>query len=84
MPMNSHSENNGNIGGDMLQHASNGGPAVLEPEPNHTSVHKFFKGKETVGKALSERSGKLTLLELPVDILRLIVQEVRITKYPMI
>jgi len=40
-------------------------------------VEKLLKGKEVVGKTLAERSGKLTLLELPVDILRLIVHEVR-------
>ena len=76
MPMSSHSENNVGIGNELSQLAANGDPATPESEPNATSVHKFFKGKENVGKALSERSGKLTLLELPVDILRLIVQEV--------
>ncbi|MBE3048229.1 hypothetical protein IMZ48_38140 [Candidatus Bathyarchaeota archaeon] len=84
MPTNSsHSENNGILDDELLQHVSNGDPTAPEPEPNHTGAHKFLKGKETVGKALSERSGKLTLLELPVDILRLIVQEVHnLTRRP--
>lgn len=76
IPMNGHSENNVGIGNELSQIAANGDPTAPESEPNNASVHKFFKGKENVGKALSERSGKLTLLELPVDILRLVVQEV--------
>lgn len=75
--MNNYSQNNGDIGNELSQLPANGESAALGSEPNTTSVHKFFKGKENVGKALSERSGKLTLLELPVDILRLIVQEVK-------
>ena len=53
-------------------------PASCRPETAPKQVvEKLLKGKEVVGKALAERSGKLTLLELPVDILRLIVHEVR-------
>ena len=78
LPMSTHSEDDGGIGGEPLQYPSNGATVTPQSDPNRTTVHKFFKGKENVGKALSERSGKLTLLELPLDILRLIVQEVRI------
>ena len=76
MPMISQSEGNEADGHDPALFASNGSLPKLERELSHTHVHKFLKGKESVGKALSERSGKLTLLELPMDILRLIVQEV--------
>ncbi|PKS10556.1 hypothetical protein jhhlp_002310 [Lomentospora prolificans] len=52
-------------------------PASCRPETAPKQVvEKLLKGKEVVGKALAERSGKLTLLELPVDILRLIVHEI--------
>lgn len=83
MPITSSPEDDGHICNDLPGPAANGHPATPESEPNHTHVHKFFKGKENVGKALSERSGKLTLLELPVDILRLIVQEVLSSRTPM-
>ncbi|SPO00934.1 uncharacterized protein DNG_03682 [Cephalotrichum gorgonifer] len=74
--MGSQSENDEVFDDASFQQTSDSGPSKLDPEPNHASAHKFLKGKEIVGKTLSERSGKLTLLELPVDILRLIVQEV--------
>lgn len=76
MPMISQSDGNEAVGDDLSLFASNGSLSKLERELSHTHVHKFLRGKENVGKALSERSGKLTLLELPMDILRLIVQEV--------
>ena len=79
LPTSSHSESSGGVSDQPLQNASGAGPATSESDPNHSTVQRFFRGKENVGKALSERSGKLTLLELPVDILRLVVQEVRIT-----
>lgn len=41
-----------------------------------STISKFLKGKEREWDALSQRKGPLTLLELPVDILRLIVKEV--------
>jgi hypothetical protein len=47
-------------------------------EQSRSAVSKFLKGKEEEWKAVSERKGPLTLLELPVDILRLIVKEVRL------
>lgn len=80
--MNTHFENNVGVGNELPQLAAHGGSATPESEPNAASVHKFFKGKENVGKALSQRSGKLTLLELPVDILRLVVQEVNMIQAP--
>lgn len=53
-------------------------PLSSRPETAPKQVaEKLLKGKEVVGKALAERSGQLTLLELPVDILRLVVHEVR-------
>lgn len=76
-PMISQSEGSEALGDGLSLFESNGSLPKLERELGHTHVHKFLKGKESVGKALSERSGKLTLLELPMDILRLIVQEVR-------
>ena len=75
-PMISQSEDDEAVADGVSLSPPNGGLTKLERELSHTHVHKFLKGKENVGKALSERSGKLTLLELPMDILRLIVQEV--------
>ncbi|CAI4216734.1 unnamed protein product [Parascedosporium putredinis] len=59
-------------------------PTLLNPPPLSSRpetapkqvAEKLLKGKEVVGKALAERSGQLTLLELPVDILRLVVHEI--------
>ncbi len=53
-------------------------PGSSQNPPNDALKHRkqFAKGEDEVARALSEKSGKLTLLELPVDILRLIVQEV--------
>ena len=75
-PMISQSESSEAVGDGLSLFESNGSPPKLERELGPSHVHKFLRGKESVGKALSERSGKLTLLELPMDILRLIVQEV--------
>ncbi|KAM0586626.1 hypothetical protein ACHAPN_009363, partial [Verticillium nonalfalfae] len=49
--------------------------------PNHTedaamALRKLLKGKEEEWSAVSRRTGRLTLLELPFDILRLIVNEI--------
>ncbi|KAK0612922.1 hypothetical protein B0T17DRAFT_593175 [Bombardia bombarda] len=39
-------------------------------------VSEYLKGKDQQWKAIYERKGPLTLLELPVDVLRLIVKEI--------
>ncbi|KAK3366942.1 hypothetical protein B0T24DRAFT_372810 [Lasiosphaeria ovina] len=39
-------------------------------------ISDYLKGKDQQWKAFFERKGRLTLLELPVDILRLIVREI--------
>jgi hypothetical protein len=46
-------------------------PAVVP-----ATMSKHLKGKEKEWKAISHKSGPLTLLELPDDVLRLIVKEV--------
>ncbi|KAM0282471.1 hypothetical protein ACHAQH_002985 [Verticillium albo-atrum] len=40
------------------------------------ALRKLLKGKEEEWSAVSRRTGRLTLLELPLDILRLIVNEI--------
>ncbi|RBQ75774.1 hypothetical protein VDGD_08757 [Verticillium dahliae] len=51
----------------------------LPPNPTEEAamaLRKLLKGKEEEWSAVSRRTGRLTLLELPFDILRLIVNEV--------
>ncbi|KAH8910444.1 hypothetical protein BR93DRAFT_974579 [Coniochaeta sp. PMI_546] len=45
-------------------------------DQSRTTVSKYLKDKEREWNKVSERNGPLTLLELPVDILRLIVKEI--------
>lgn len=42
------------------------------------TISRLLKGKEREWAAVSKRSRPLTLLELPVDVLRLVVKEVRL------
>ena len=75
-------EDDGGVPPDLDQQEDAEESAVPEPEPpwavSTTSViSKFLKGKEREWEAVSQRKGPLTLLELPVDVLRLIVKEVR-------
>lgn len=58
-------------------------PSLFAQDQTQSSVSKFLKGKEQEWKAVTERKGPLTLLELPVDILRLIVKEVRYLVLPL-
>ncbi|KAM0322901.1 hypothetical protein ACHAQA_009243 [Verticillium albo-atrum] len=51
----------------------------LAPNPTEEAamaLRKLLKGKEEEWSAVSRRTGRLTLLELPLDILRLIVSEI--------
>lgn len=56
--------------------------SVSSRDQNRTTVSKYLKGKEREWNKVSDRKGPLTLLELPVDILRLIVKEVSSLLYP--
>jgi hypothetical protein len=58
-------------------------PSLFARDQTRSAVSKFLGGKEQEWKAVTERKGPLTLLELPVDILRLIVKEVRLSNYPL-
>lgn len=51
-------------------------PSMTARDQTRSTVSKYLGGKEQEWKAVSERKGPLTLLELPVDILRLVVKEV--------
>ncbi len=52
-------------------------PAAAELLKYHVIEHnKYWKGKQREWAVLSKRKGPLTLLELPIDVLRLIVNEV--------
>ena len=51
-------------------------------QTTHLSVSKYLKGKEREWREVSERGRPLDLLELPVDILNLIVKEARPTRAP--
>ncbi|KAK0730796.1 hypothetical protein B0H67DRAFT_562924 [Lasiosphaeris hirsuta] len=51
-------------------------PTPSAKEKTSRIVSEYLKGKDEQWKALYERKGALTLLELPVDILRLIVKEI--------
>lgn len=49
-------------------------PTIVQDDPAAV-MRKLLKGKEEEWNAVSRRMGKLTLLELPLDVLRLIVNE---------
>jgi hypothetical protein len=56
---------------------SSSGPDLLPPrEHSISSISRLLKGKEREWKAVRSKMGPLYLLDLPVDILRLIVKEV--------
>ncbi|KAK3336576.1 hypothetical protein B0T19DRAFT_43299 [Cercophora scortea] len=55
--------------------AATDGP-VTTHEKTSKIVSQYLKGKDQQWKAIYERKGPLTLLELPIDILRLIVKEI--------
>lgn len=56
---------------------SSSGPEPL-PHREHSmpSISRLLKGKEREWKAVRSKTGPLYLLDLPVDILRLVVKEV--------
>ena len=64
---------NGNGNGGETE-APISGPSFAK-QATSLSVSRFLKEKEQEWKAVSERSRPLTLLELPVDILSLVVKE---------
>jgi hypothetical protein len=51
-------------------------------DQSRPTVSKYLKDKERLWNQVSERKGPLTLLELPVDILRLIVKEASLLLCP--
>jgi hypothetical protein len=61
------------VGDDSTDEESGAGPSAREQ--TSSTLSKFLKGKEREWKAVSDRKRPLTLLELPVDILRLVVKE---------
>ena len=56
--------------------AENHAPSPSTRDQARSAVHKFLRNKEQEWKAVADRKRPLTLLELPVDVLRLIVKEV--------
>ncbi len=64
---------NGNGNGGETE-APISGPSFAK-QATSLSVSRYLKEKEQEWKAVSERSRPLTLLELPVDILSLVVKE---------